>query len=893
MSVTEAAEIRTTCAYCGVGCGIVAEKPAGDAEVIAVSGDSLHPANLGRLCSKGSALGETVHHENRLFYPMVNGNRVTWDAALTDVVSRLQSTIEQYGPQSVALYGSGQLLTEDYYVANKLMKGFVGSANIDTNSRLCMASTVAGQKRAFGTDTVPGCYEDLELADCLVLVGSNMAWCHPVLFQRIRAVKQARGDQMKVIVIDPRRTDTCDIADLFLPIQPGTDSVLFNGLLVWLVDRNVVDEAYIKRHTTGFDRSLAQARMTSPSVAIVATKCGLEPDAVEAFYRWFAENGRSVTAWSQGVNQSSAGTDKVNAILNCHLATGRIGKPGSTPFSLTGQPNAMGGREVGGLANQLAAHLEFNRTDDVERVARFWQAPNMVAAPGLTAVEMFDAVARGDIRFIWIMGTNPVVSMPDADRVKQALSDCPAVVVSDCIKNTDTADVADILLPAAGWSEKDGTVTNSERRISRQRRLRTPVGESRPDWAIMSEVGRRLGYSEAFSFQSPVEIFREHAALSAFENCAGLRPRDFHIGGLKDISGDAYDRLVPIQWPVRATESVGEARLLGDGQFYTETGRANFVSVSELKADNVPDQRYPLVLNTGRVRDHWHTMTRTALAPRLNQHRDEPFVELHPDDAASREIIDQSLVVVSSQWGQVIVRAKVTTHQQSGHVFVPMHWSGQFSRSGRVGSVVNPVVDPFSRQPDSKYTPVELRRFVPERYGILLSRSPVALPETEYAVSVKSAACYRYELAAADDRKDGFSAFLPEFSAASVIEYDDVTNGVKRCLYLQDGDLVAMLFESQNYESLIDRAGLESAFIDDQDMALLQWQLLSGQPGKGAGCQGRQICACFGVGENAIVSAILKENLESVESVGKLLKAGTNCGSCIPEIRQLLASVDG
>ncbi len=893
MSVTEAAEIKTTCAYCGVGCGIVAETPAIDAEVIAVSGDSLHPANLGQLCSKGSALGETVHHENRLLYPMVNGNRVTWDAALTDVVSRLQSTIAQYGPQSVALYGSGQLLTEDYYVANKLMKGFVGSANIDTNSRLCMASTVAGHKRAFGTDTVPGCYEDLELADCLMLVGSNMAWCHPVLFQRIRAVKQARGDRMKIIVIDPRRTDTCDIADLFLPIKPGTDSVLFNGLLIWLLEQEKVDHAYINQHTSGFDRTLELARVTSPTVHAVSEKCGLEPETVESFYRWFAENDRSVTAWSQGVNQSSAGTDKVNAIINCHLATGRIGKPGSTPFSLTGQPNAMGGREVGGLANQLAAHLEFNRPDDIERVARFWQAPNMVGKQGLTAVEMFDAVTKGDIRFIWIMGTNPVVSMPDADRVKEALMLCPTVVVSDCIRNTDTADVADILLPAAGWSEKDGTVTNSERRISRQRRLRAPVGESRTDWSIMAEVGRRLGYGEAFSFQAPVDVFREHAALSAFENSPAIRSRDFNIGGLMHITDEDYDGLVPIQWPVPDTASVGQERLFEDGHFFTETGKANFIPVSELTPANLPDERYPLVLNTGRVRDHWHTMTRTALAPRLNQHRDEPFVELHPDDASSRDITDQSLVVVSSQFGQVVVRARVTTDQQPGHVFVPMHWSGQFSRSGRVGSVVNPVVDPFSRQPDSKYTPVELSAFLSRRYGVLLSRLPIALPETDYTVSVKSSACYRYELATANDNKAGLTAFLPEILTASVIEYGDDAVGVKRYLYLQGGEVIAMLFESQSYESLIDRAGLESVFIEGQGQAAPQWLLLSGQPGKGAGCQGRQVCACFGVGEKAIISTIQQEKLESAESVGGVLKAGTNCGSCIPEIRQLLASVNG
>ena len=473
--------------------------------------------------------------------------RVAWSDALDHVAQRLRHIIARDGPNAVAFYLSGQLLTEDYYVANKLMKGFIGSANVDTNSRLCMSSSVAGHRRAFGADTVPGCYEDLDEADLLVLTGSNAAWCHPVLFQRMIANKQRRGARM--VVIDPRRTDTAEDADLFLGLKPGTDTALFCGLLVHLAGTGALDRNYIERHTSGFEDALAQARSIAGSVAATARATGLSEPDVAAFFRMFAETPRVVTLYSQGVNQSAQGTDKVNAILNCHLATGRIGRPGASPFSLTGQPNAMGGREVGGLANQLAAHMGFTPAD-IDRVRRFWKAPRIATHEGLKAVQMFEAIARGEIKALWVMGTNPAVSLPDADAARAALAKLELFVVSENVRSNDTVNAgAQVLLPAQAWGEKSGTVTNSERRISRQRAFLAPPGETRPDWWIVSEVARRLGFAAAFDFASEADVFREHAALSAFENGGS---RDFDIGALQMVSNEAFDAMTPVQWPTRS-----------------------------------------------------------------------------------------------------------------------------------------------------------------------------------------------------------------------------------------------------------------------------------------------------------------------------------------------------
>lgn len=544
-------QIRSTCPYCGVGCGVLL-RATGDGG-LDVQGDPDHPANFGRLCSKGLALGETVGLDGRLMAPMVNGAPSDWDSTLQLVADRFAQTIAEHGPDSVALYLSGQLLTEDYYVANKLAKGFMGTASIDTNSRLCMASSVAGHKRAFGSDTVPGTYEDLELADVIVLTGSNLAWCHPVLYQRILAAK-AKRPEMKIVVIDPRRTASCDGADLHLAIAPGSDVALFNHVLVETVARGGVDRAYVAAHVDGFEEAHSAACASDVSQTGVAAR------DIAAFVDLWLGHEKVVTVFSQGVNQSSSGSDKVNAILNCHLATGRIGKPGSGPFSVTGQPNAMGGREVGGMANMLACHLDLENAAHRHAVRLFWDAPLMPEAQGLKAVDMFRAVGRGDIKALWIIHTNPAVSMPDADAVAAAIKSCDFTVVSDITGQTDTARLADVLLPATAWAEKEGTVTNSDRTISRQRAVLTPPPQARHDWAILAEVGRRMGWAKAFDFDNAAQIFREHAALSGI---AGGLGRDFDISGKADISDAEFADLAPFRWPYAARK--GGAFLLMAG----------------------------------------------------------------------------------------------------------------------------------------------------------------------------------------------------------------------------------------------------------------------------------------------------------------------------------------
>src|ERR1700733_8015061 len=567
---------RTTCPYCGVGCGVLAT--ADGRGGAAISGDPEHPANFGRLCSKGSALGETLSLESRLLYPMIRVSkgsmeRVAWTDALDHVAHRFAHIVKRDGPGAVAFYLSGQLLTEDYYVANKLMKGFIGSANVDTNSRLCMASSVAGHRRAFGADTVPGCYEDLEEADLLVLVGSNAAWCHPVLFQRMLANKKRRG--ARIVVIDPRRTDTAGDADLFLGLKPGTDTALFSGLLVQLADTGALYHDYIERHTSGFEDALARARSIAGSVAATALATGLIEADVAEFFRMFGNTPRVVTLYSQGVNQSAQGTDKVNAIINCHLATARIGKPGASPFSLTGQPNAMGGREVGGLANQLAAHMAFT-PPDIDRVRRFWKAPRIATHEGLKAVQMFEAIGRGEIKALWVIGTNPAVPLPDADAARAALKKLELFVISENGRSNDTVKSgAHVLLPSQAWGEKSGTVTNSERRISRQRAFLAPPGETKPDWWIVSEVAKRLGFATAFDFSSAADVFREHAALSGFENNGS---RDFDIGGLSAMSDEAFAEMGPMQWPMRYGELEPQARFFANGRFYANDQKARFIA---------------------------------------------------------------------------------------------------------------------------------------------------------------------------------------------------------------------------------------------------------------------------------------------------------------------------
>ncbi|MBB4568817.1 nitrate reductase [Rhizobium leucaenae] len=874
------AETKTTCPYCGVGCGVIAS--IDDHGKVSVKGDPDHPSNYGRLCSKGSALAETIDLDGRLLYPEVGGERASWDDALDLVANHFSETVAAHGPDSVAFYVSGQLLTEDYYLANKLMKGFIGSANIDTNSRLCMSSSVAGHRRAFGSDTVPGTYEDIELADLVILTGSNLAWCHPVLYQRLAAAKAERPG-MKVVVIDPRRTVTSDIADLHLAIRPDGDVALFTGLLARLAQSSAIDQNFIATHTEGFSDVFAEA--SALSFSDLLDKTGLPAMQLREFFRLFETTEKVVTCYSQGVNQSSSGTDKVNAILNCHLATGRIGRPGMGPFSLTGQPNAMGGREVGGLANMLAAHMAIENADDRDRVQRFWKSPVIAERPGLKAVDMFRAVADGRVKALWIMATNPVVSMPDADTVEAAIKACPFVVVSDVLRQTDTTRHADVLLPSIGWAEKDGTVTNSERRISRQRSFLPSPGEAKPDWWQMAEVGRRMGFTEAFSFRSPAGIFAEHAALSSFENNGS---RDFDIGACAQIAAEDYETLSPFQWPQAAGAAAQTTRFFAKGGFFHADGKARFVAVKMPVSDRTSAE-FPFTLNTGRIRDQWHTMTRTGKSARLSSHIAEPFAEIHPRDAIEIGVSDASLIKIESPQGKVIVRALVTERQARGSLFVPMHWNDSFAAKARIDTVVAPVTDPFSGQPASKNVAVAARPFKASHYGFAVSTAKPQHLEAAYWALAKANGGWRMELAFDDPVEDWAEWCRTTFDIPPDVEplgYADQTSGDLRLAFFDGDRLIAALFLARQPVAVARNWAIAQLSASHGNMRK-RFALVAGRPGANTPDPGATVCSCFGVGVNQIVGAV-RNGCHSVEAVGKALNAGTNCGSCRAEIRGII-----
>ncbi len=880
-----AAAVRTTCPYCGVGCGIKAT-PMADGALI--EGDPEHIANRGRLCVKGAALGETLGLDGRLLAPAIreDGRLRTagWEEAIDKVASTFAAIIAEHGPDAVAMYVSGQLLTEDYYVANKFMKGFVGSANIDTNSRLCMSSSVAGHKRAFGEDLVPGCYEDFELADLLVLVGSNTAWCHPTLFQRIVKAKEARPG-LRIVAIDPRRTATCELADLHLPVKAGTDVWLFNGLISHLARTGVADEAFVAAHTAGLEAALGLADACA-DIDLVARTCGVDPRQLVEFYELFAATDKVVTAFSQGVNQSSSGTDKVNSIINCHLLTGRIGKPGMGPFSLTGQPNAMGGREVGGLANMLASHLELDQPAHREAVRSFWDAPRIADKPGLKAVDLFRAIEAGKVKAVWIMATNPVVSLPDADQVRRALERCELVVVSDMSPDTDTAALGHVLLPALGWGEKDGTVTNSERCISRQRGFLPRPGEARSDWQAICQVARRMGF-RGFDYAHVHEIFDEHARLSGWRNGEGELPRAFRIDGLAGMDRAAYDALEPLQWPVLRSGE-GTTRLFADGRFAHPDGRARFVATAPRLPANAPGGEFPLALNTGRLRDQWHTMTRTGKSPRLAAHAPEPFVDLHPHDALLSGVREGELARVTSRWGAMVARVAHSGGIARGAAFIPIHWNGQTASDARVGAVVNPDVDPVSGEPEFKHTPVRIEPFGVAWHGFILSREELDLGRVANWTRVRGAGFVRYELGGREAVSPGWARLLLGVGEdADWIEYEDKAEGMLRCALLVDGRLQACLFVSRRPD-LPARTWLGGLFAQDLLSAKERATLLAGRlPAQGAD-PGPTVCSCFGVGRNTICKAIEEHGLRDAAGVTACLRAGGNCGSCLPEIRQLL-----
>ncbi|MEP1793107.1 nitrate reductase [Parasphingorhabdus sp.] len=844
----------TTCPYCGVGCGVLAGADG------TIKGDPDHPANYGRLCSKGSALGETIDLEGRLLSPQIDGKQASWDAALDLVAQKFSAAISEHGPDSVAFYASGQLLTEDYYVANKLMKGFIGSGNIDTNSRLCMASSVAGHKRAFGTDTVPGTYEDLEQADVLVLVGSNLAWCHPVLYQRIVAAKEARP-HMRVINVDPRRTATCDLADMHLRIKPDGDAALFNGLLDHLARHDLIDADYVAQHVNGFDAALAAAAATN------ATDSGVSQADLDAFYALWAGTPKVVTVYSQGVNQSQNGTDKVNAILNCHLATGRIGKQGSGPFSVTGQPNAMGGREVGGLANMLANHLDIENPDHRASVQEFWNSPTICTQAGQKAVDLFQACADGKIKALWVISTNPAVSMPNADGVAAAIKNVPFVVTSDIMANTDTGALSDVLLPAAGWGEKNGTVTNSERRVSRQRAFLPRPGETRPDWQILSDVATRMGFAEAFAYQTAGDVFAEYVAL---DQAVRHHKRDLDLSG---FAGVEYEEMTPTQWPANGV------RFFADGQFYHADGKAKMLPITPPVL-----QENELSLNTGRNRDQWHTMSRTGKAPRLGPHLAEPYAEIHPADAAKYGAASGDLLRLNSAQGTAILRTLVTERATQGQVFAPMHWTRQIARGGTINSLTPPVTDPFSGQPALKSGALTAQVYAAKWYGYLATSAKPELA-TPYAAIARTQSGWQMEMADVTQPEDWeeFARKITGFDGVDIAQKSDVASGLIRLGIYSEGTLQALFFAAPTPVVMSRGTAIGHIGTDVSPLVALAGRTAADQPDPGP-----TVCACFNIGRNTILDAI-SNGANTVPAVGEKTCAGTNCGSCKPELATLLA----
>jgi assimilatory nitrate reductase catalytic subunit len=871
--------VKTTCPYCGVGCGVLATaKPDGS---VGIKGDPDHPANFGRLCSKGSALGETLGLDERLLYPEIGDRRATWEESLNLVAAKFIEAIETHGPDSVAFYASGQMLTEDYYAANKLMKGFIGTANIDTNSRLCMASSVAGHRRAFGSDTVPGTYEDLELADLVLLVGSNLAWCHPVLYQRLATAKEARP-QMQVVLIDPRRTTTADIADLHLAIAPDGDVALFAGLLRYLAENDCIDSTYVSAHVAGLDSAIAAA----PGLQTVSAKTGLSQDDLRRFYTLFSATEKVVTVYSQGVNQSASGTDKVNAIINCHLATGRIGKPGAGPFSLTGQPNAMGGREVGGLANMLAVHMEIDNPQHRKLVQEFWNAPRVADKPGLKAVDMFKAVADGRIKALWIMSTNPAASMPDADAVRAAIAACPFVVVSDVCARTDTIALANVKLPATAWGEKDGTVTNSERRISRQRPFLPAPGEAMPDWQQIAEVASRMGF-RGFDWGHPSEIFAEHAALSGVKNNG---TRDFDISALSELTHQDFDELQPFQWPWPAGQKPKDRRFFGEGRFFTANGKANAV-VIQLPGTVQVAAQYPFTLNTGRIRDQWHTMTRTGLSPRLSSHFAEPFCEMHPDDAMALGITEACLVELTSPRGAVILRALITSRQRKGSLFAPMHWTGIQASDARIDALVPALTDPLSGQPALKNSAVSLKRFKAGWHGFAVTANPPKNIAADYWATSRTGGGWRLELAgmAAPQSLDALARSLFGLNTDTpLLSYFDRAAGQFRAAVFEGDKLTGAFFYEREPVGVSRQLACDLLKGTFADLAS-RCRVIAGRASAGQPDKGGIICACNNIGINEINAAIAN-GCASVDAIGAATLAGANCGSCRAELRILLSN---
>ncbi|MFI3246206.1 MAG: molybdopterin-dependent oxidoreductase [Ferrimonas sp.] len=852
----------TTCPYCGVGCGVIAQTSvdANGTTQVTVKGDPWHPANYGRLCAKGMQLGKTLLHPKRLSYPQIQGQRQSWSVAIAHIAQRFTQTIAEHGPESVAFYLSGQLLTEDYYVANKLMKGFIGSANVDTNSRLCMSSAVVAHKRAFGSDTVPGCYEDFELADLVILAGSNLAWCQPVLFQRMLAAKAVHPER-KLVVIDPRCSATAEAADLHLALAPNSDLSLWHGLLHYLLQRDVDDR--------GYKEGLCAAQLAhiqTFDVARVAHDTELDIAQIKQFYQWFEQTERTVSGFSMGSNQSQHGVANGNAIINCHLFTRRLGRPGMGPFSITGQPNAMGGREVGGLATTLAAHVEFAETEKVAAVAQVWGSERMARNHGLTAVPMFEAMAAGKIKAIWILGTNPAVSLPDNDLIQRALTRCDTVVISDCSGGTDSQQFADVLLPALGWGEKSGTVTNAERRISRQRAFVQANDEARADWWAICQVAQAMGFGHAFNYANEAEIFAEHAQLSQ------INGGSFDISGLASLTAAQYQQLPPLQWPQRSQQPL---QLQSQRLFNPSVITAAEPTLGQLHVDatQVRLSQGTWLLNSGRSRDQWHTMTRTGAVAALSAHQPMPQLHIHPDDLAQLTMDHNTLLLLN---GKAAWPVQADPNQRRGELFAPIHWSAANSSTGNVNRLTDRQVDGLSAQPAFKTARVEVQPQVVNYWGQLLLPMGVRPPLTWCVFWAKQAVDGGVLWWLASDRVwRHWQSWLQRQPLGKPWSSQQQPQSQTLLMAHQQRLSAAMQWTTQRQQlagsSWFDGLGKRC------DMALLQ-QLL------GAADQ-RRLCVCVGRSV-AQVDAAIAAGAQTVAQVQQACGAGGGCGVCQMEIQE-------
>ncbi len=892
---------KATCPYCGVGCGVLIESDGG--EIKAVKGDPDHPANYGRLCSKGSTLHLTAKPDGRALFPEMRANRdqprqrASWDETLSTLAQRFADCIKEHGPDSVGFYISGQLLTEDYYVFNKLAKGLIGTNNIDTNSRLCMSSAVSGYKLTLGADAPPACYEDIDYADLMFIAGSNTAYAHPVLFRRIEAAKEKRPD-LKIIVVDPRRTDTAAFADLHLPILPGTDVALFNGILHLLLWDGLLDQQYIARNTEGFDALKQTLRDYHPK--LVAETCGVREADLLLAAKWFGESPAVLSLYCQGLNQSSSGTEKNAALINLHLATGKIGKRGSGPFSLTGQPNAMGGREVGGMANLLSAHRDMANPTHRAEVAALWNVADVPSRPGKTAVEMFEAVANGEIKLLWIACTNPAQSMPDQAKIRKALQATELVIVQEAY--------ADVLLPAATWGEKEGTVTNSERRISHVRAAITPPGDARADWRIIVEFGQRLEQflrpeqPTLFPYVSVEAIFNEHREST--------RSRDLDITGL---SYDLLDSRGPQQWPFPERASVGQARLYADGKFPTPSGKAKFFDAKYKPVAEIASAQYPLRLNTGRLRDQWHGMSRTGKVARLFEHAPTPTLNMAAVDMAKRNLSDGSLVRLKSRRGEMVLPVSASEGLRGGQVFLPMHWGSRFVAGLGMNALTLSTFDPYSKQPELKNAAVQVEKidlpwqFVAmaidddEQPGRALARLQQLrrhLSAFEYA----SVALFGHRHEGVILRAAASVPLSPDFVAEvdailsldeteSVLAYEDKRRSVGRKLRIKDGKLAAVRLSGDAAA----KDWLRDWLAEGISVASLNRLLLAPavKPPQGFVPRGRVVCNCLNVSESEILACLNSESAQGGDRLLRLqnrLRCGTECGSCVPELRRMVAA---